>query len=109
MSGKLTPAKATDLIRSIAKGNPKVIYTDHVKKRLAERELIVSDILHIFKFGYVYKDAELATEPGSFKYLMDSPTPNSNGRVIRAVIIPVSGNTLKIVTVMWVDEDGVSL
>jgi hypothetical protein len=40
---------------------------------------------------------------------MDSPTPNSNGRVIRAVIIPVSGNTLKIVTVMWVDEDGVSL
>lgn len=97
---------ATDEIRAIAR-HPELglAYKIHAREQLLERGIITSDVLYVLKFGFVLTEPEPATRPGFFKYAMENKTPNSNGRDIRAIIVPDKKNRLiKIVTVMWVDE-----
>jgi hypothetical protein len=77
---------------------------DHLHKRLEERDLMMSDILHLLKTGFVYDEAEPSTREAHFKYRIEGKTPNSDGRTVRAVVIPSDGCALKIVTIMWRDE-----
>ncbi|MCP1337292.1 DUF4258 domain-containing protein [Futiania mangrovi] len=80
-------------------------WTGHARDRLLERNLIMSDVLHVLKRGFVYEEAEPSTRHGLFKYAMESPTPNSGARTVRVVVVPDVGTVgLKIVTVMWKDE-----
>ena len=70
-----------------------------------ERDLIVGDILYILKWGFVYDDPAPATQPELFRYRVESRTPNSNNRVVRAVVIPDPDRCwIKIATVMWADQ-----
>lgn len=74
---------------------------------MAERDLIVGDVLHVLRYGFVYDEAEPSTREGYYKYTMESRTPNSNGRIVRIVIVPsLPGQTceVKLITVMWADE-----
>lgn len=101
-----TPAQATERIRVL--GHAKALtlnYTVHARDRLTERDLVIGDILHLLKRGFVYESAQPTTRPTCFKYLVEGKTPNSGGRSVRAVVIPDWRNCeCKIVTVMWVDE-----
>lgn len=100
------PTDATINIRSIAKHPAlSVAYRTHATRRLVERGIIVSDLLYLLRYGFIFEGAVPATQTGYYKYEIQSVTPNSSGREIRAVVIP-NGNsmTIKIVTVMWVDE-----
>jgi hypothetical protein len=72
---------------------------------MAERSLIVSDVLHVIRHGFVYKRGEQSTRDGVYKSEMECVTPNSNGRVLRLVLIPSPSNWIKIMTVMWADQD----
>lgn len=97
------PADATNEIRRLASNEIRLTYTDHVKERMAERELTVSDILYVLKNGFVHREAEKSTKAGFFKYRMESHTPNSE-RGIGVVVIPDTvGSHIKVVTVMWLD------
>jgi len=71
---------------------------------MQERSLIMADLLHLLKTGFVYQEAEPSSRDGLFKYKIEGPTPNSDGRTVRAVVIPGSGCAMKIVTGMWRDE-----
>ncbi len=71
---------------------------------MAERDLVTGDVLHVLKHGFVYDDPEPSTQDGFFKYKMECRTPNSGGRVVRIVVIPSTGNAVKLVTVMWKDN-----
>ena len=105
MSQPWSPAKATRELRSYAM-NPgfDLLWTGHVRERMAERDLATGDILHILKFGVVFDEAEPATRRGCFKYAMECTTPNSNGRAVRMICIPSPDQpAVKIVTIMWVD------
>lgn len=107
MSGALSRAKATELIRSKCGPALSLCWTRHAKQRLAERGLILGDVLHVLKFGFVHQSPVPTSRPGIFKYAMECVTPNSNGRTVRVVLIPfVQTCEVKIVTVMWVDESG---
>ncbi|MBI3703047.1 MAG: DUF4258 domain-containing protein [Rhizobiales bacterium] len=100
------PADAPDEIRRIAKSPTlKLTYREHAIDQIKERDLIVGDVLHALKNGFVYSDAQTTTKSNLFKYLMESKTPNSGNRAIRVVVIPDPSRCwLKVLTVMWVDE-----
>lgn len=101
------PADATDAIRELASGRQlNFIRTKHANEQMLERSLIVGDVLHVLKRGFVYDEPEPSTREGLFKYRMESSTPNSNQRTLRVVVIPCQRDSiLKVVTVMWRDEN----
>lgn len=103
--GPLSPAKATELIRKLAKNKKfSVQLTAHAKERMEERGLIMGDILHVLKNGFVYNDAKPATRDGFFKYEIENKSPNSDNREVRVVVIPSTKSVkARIVTVMWAD------
>jgi hypothetical protein len=103
--GKWSPAEATKRINECAQSPMlNAARTAHAKEQLLERELIMSDLLHLLRTGFVYEEPEPASRDGFFKYRVEGTTPNSGRRTIRAVVIPDRDCNLKIVTVMWRDE-----
>ena len=98
---------ATDGLRRIARDTRfSLAYKVHAMNWSAERGIIVSDVLYILKHGFVYLDAVPALQQGRFKYEIESRSPNSGGRKVRLVVMPeVENCTIKLVTIMWVDED----
>jgi hypothetical protein len=99
------PSDATDNIRALSKTDALTLsWTGHAKHQMSDRDLIVSDVLHVLKYGYIYDEPEKATQNGYFKYKMESSSP-AGSRVVRVVVIPCQNPPeLKIVTVMWRDE-----
>lgn len=101
----LSPARATEVIRRIARGDFELDETKHSKQQMALRGLWMPDLLEVQSHGFVHLPGEPATRLGYFKYKMESGTPNTNNRTVRVVVIPdEKRNALKIVTVMWADE-----
>lgn len=97
---------ATERIRAIA-GDRRLslAYKVHAMQRLADRGVLTGDVLFVLKNGFVYGAPTPATRPDFYRYEMESRTPNSEGRLVRVVVIPDTKNLIcKIVTVMWVDE-----
>lgn len=97
---------ATDPIRAIARSRSLTLhYRLHARERLAERGLLMGDVLHVLKFGFIRQEPIPSTREGFMRYSMECKTPNSNGREVRVVVIPDKKRCdMKIVTVMWVDE-----
>lgn len=103
--GKWTPAAATIRINKCARSESLTLtFAEHFHERLAERDLIMGDLIHLLKTGFVHDEAEPSTREGHFKYRIEGKTPNSDGRTVRAVVIPSGGCEIKIVTIMWRDE-----
>lgn len=102
----LEPARATDLIRrKAACPSFDLCWTKHAKDQMKERDLLVGDILHVLRRGFVLEKGVPATQAGFFRYAMEYTTPNSDGRTVRVVVIPSAANSVKVVTVMWRDEN----
>jgi hypothetical protein len=101
----MKPADATAFIRQKCDLELGLHWTRHAKERLAERNLIMGDAIHVLKHGFVYDEAEAATRHDTWKYRIECVTPNSGGRTVRLVVIPfLTSRQIKIVTVMWADE-----
>ncbi len=101
------PPVATRKIWAIARSDRlDLAYTRHARDRMKERGLLIGDVLYVLKNGSVFEDPEPGKVEGYFKYRMEAQTPNSGNRTVRVVVIPdKDGNrSLKVVTVMWVDE-----
>lgn len=100
------PGEATTTIREMARSEKlNLAYKIHAKEQLELRGIITSDVLFVLKHGFVLTDAEPSTRDGFFRYSMENKTPNSASRDIRVVLVPDPARlTIKIVTVMWVDE-----
>lgn len=103
--GKWSPAEATKRINECAQ-SPRltIAWSGHAKEQLMDRELIMSDLVHLLRTGFVYEPARQATREGFFKYDIEGTTPNSGKRTVKAVVIPNGDFNFKIVTVMWRDE-----
>jgi len=102
-----SPADATEVIREIAESEFTLSVTDHAKGRLQERNLTIGDVTHLLKRGYVYDEAQSSTRKAWFKYRVEGVTPNSENRTVRVVVLPcvVPRKEIKIITLMWQDED----
>jgi hypothetical protein len=100
-------AEATRVINEMAVSDRlKITYSYHAKERLLERDLTIGDIRYVLREGFVHKEPEKSTQNGLFKYHPESRSPNSGNRAVRVVVIPDPTTVwMKIVTVMWVDED----
>ena len=101
--GYFTPGQATEHIRSKVCPELSICWTKHAKKQMVDRDLLMGDVLHVLKNGFVYDEGEAATGARYFRYRMECTTPNSGGRTVIIIVIPALSCELKIVTVMWKD------
>ena len=76
----------------------------HAEEQMADRNLIMSDVLHVLRNGFVYTEPQSAKTKGTYLYRVESTSPNSKGRTVAVVVIPSPTPAVVIVTVMWVDE-----
>ena len=103
------PGDATQIINRIVRDpSCRFSYTVHVKERMAERNIVMSDLLFALKNGNVYDiptEADQSTIPGYYKYKVECQTPNSGSRTLRVVAVPDSKSCqIKVITIMWRDE-----
>ena len=83
----------------------RVNYVGHAEERMAERNVMTGDILHILKNGDVLEEADNSLVKEFFKYKMQCITPNSGARSVGVVLIPYFKKVeIEIITVMWIDE-----
>lgn len=63
------PRVASEIINEMAK-DPicDLSYTEHAKERIAERSLIISDILYVLKHGFVLDNPEPSTVEKLYKF-----------------------------------------
>jgi hypothetical protein len=103
--GKWSPADASRHLNAMAAdAKLDLSLTLHAIDRMTERGLIMADVLHVIKTGFVYEEPEATTRPDLWKYRIEGLSPNSGGRHVRVVVIPGAGPSVKVVTVMWKDE-----
>lgn len=103
--GIWTAAIATKRINACARGdNLRLIYKVHAREQMFARDLLIQDVLHVLRFGFVYDEGEKSTQPDYFKYRIEGKSPNSGGRMVRLVVVPDGMCSMKIITVMWKDE-----
>lgn len=102
--GSWSTARATREINACASRAPNLTFALHVKERLRERGLVMGDLLHVLKRGFVLEEPQPATRAGFFKYRIEATTPNSEGRTVVVVVIPDGRDELKLITIMWKDE-----
>lgn len=97
---------ATITIREISKSDDFDLWvTDHALQRMHERGLIMGDLLYVLRNGSNHLDCVPSTQAELYKYIMQTETPNSEGREVGVVCIPDQLKVgVKIVTVMWIDE-----
>jgi hypothetical protein len=99
-------ADATDAIREIASGDYTLDLTQHASSQMRARTLTTGDVVYVLKRGFVHDDPQTTTQEALYKYAMESRTPNTGNRVVRVVVIPCwKPREIKVVTVMWVDEN----
>lgn len=100
----LSPREVTKRINAMVDMQLDAHVTGHFKKQMSERGLIMGDVLHVLKYGFVYNEGRPATQKGLLKYEIEGSSPNSSGRTLRLVVIPNWGHEIKLVTIMWADE-----
>ena len=102
-----SPRDATENIREMSKHPAfSIAYKLHAKERLRDRGMILPDVLFLLRTGFVLTEARPAKTNGYFRYEMQGVTPNSERRKICCVVIPnYKQCSLKVVTVMWLDEE----
>ena len=107
MAEKLSPSKATDEVRQLAKTDTlDISKTIHAEDRLSERDILTGDLLYLLRNGFIYEEPERATRPDLWKYVIQGETPNSGGRTLCAVIIPdIKTCHIKFVTCYWKDKN----
>lgn len=100
------PGVATTRINDIARNKQfDLALKVHAKERLAQRGLLMSDLLFVLKNGYVYEAPEESTMAGFYRYKIESQSPNSGARFLRAVVVPDRKSCqIKVITIMWRDE-----
>jgi hypothetical protein len=100
--GQWTPAEATARINECAGRDDLDLWP--VIRSLAwleEQAIIMGDVLHLLSTGYVYDEGVESSVPGCFKYTIEGPTPNSNGRTLTAVVVPNGGRKIKVCSIEW--------
>ncbi|MGI9311681.1 MAG: DUF4258 domain-containing protein [bacterium] len=79
-------------------------YKRHAEERIEERGIIISDVLHILKNGFVDDVPKESSRKGFYIYKICGKTPNSGSRTICLVVIPdLKRSAIKIITAMWKD------
>ena len=77
-----------------------------VTDQMRDRDLVMGNVRHVLRNGFVLEEGEPATRPGLSRYGIEGVSPNSGGRTVRVVFIPnLAGCSAKILTVMWADDN----
>jgi len=98
-------AEATKRIHDYAHNPDNVELAFHTRQRMDERGITLFDVLHILANGHILSEPEEADEPGHYKYMMCSRTPNSGSRTMCVIVIPsLRRPALKVITAMWREE-----
>lgn len=97
---RLTAGVAEKRINEAAKVTENIIFGDHARKRMAERELFDIDVLRVLRHGSVEEAPEQAAQ-GEWKCKVTLKI--RGGRTAGVVTIIMSGGKLFVKTVEWED------
>jgi hypothetical protein len=97
---RLTPGVAEKRIREIAKVTDNVVFGDHARARMAEREILDVDVLKVLRTGFVDEQPEL-TEFNEWKCKITLKI--RGGRTAGVVTIILHSGKLFVKTVEWED------
>ncbi|PIW30491.1 MAG: hypothetical protein COW30_02065 [Rhodospirillales bacterium CG15_BIG_FIL_POST_REV_8_21_14_020_66_15] len=78
--------------------------TTHASEQMEARGLLMGDVLHVLRNGFVYDTPSPAKQAGYWRYKMTGRSPNSGRREVSVIVIPQNNPVVGIVTVMWADE-----
>jgi hypothetical protein len=87
-------------INELSKTTANVIFTNHARERMVEREIFADEIYRVLRTGFVDSEPEL-TEEGEWKCKVTLKL--QTGRVAGVVTIILHKNKLLIKTVEWED------
>lgn len=72
MQKKHSKAEALKLVRKLAKSG--VVFSSHVKQRMAERGFQARDVLHVIKKGAIFSEPEIHLRTGRWTYKIEGKT-----------------------------------
>jgi hypothetical protein len=103
--GLWSTGAATKNINACARGASLTItFVCGTKDGLRDKALVMGDVLHVLRRGFVLEEPAPTTRQGYFKYLIEATTPNSEGRTLGVTVIPDGGHAMKLVATTWRDE-----
>lgn len=108
MSGRerLPPSAVDALVKALAEDRDLSIwFSTHAQEQMRDRDIVVSDLMHLLKHGIVGQEAEIEGGLAEHGYPLDGMTPNSGRRFIRAIVtVDPAAKSIGVITMMWVDE-----
>jgi len=99
---RLTSAQALARVRALAADSSNLLWTQHIRERMAERGFDDIDVLRIVRTGDVDSVPGVGTNQGEWKIKVTRRM--SNGRVAGVLTVLLVSNKLRLVTVEWEDH-----
>ncbi|MBB3264064.1 hypothetical protein FHW79_001679 [Azospirillum sp. OGB3] len=91
MPQPLTPEVATARINAVASRGFTLVWDEDVPSKLREKELIIGDLHYVLRVGKVSLPGMACSTALTFKYIVETKTPNWIGKNLR--IMAILGNT----------------
>jgi len=86
----ITPARAQKLVKEIAEGSSRVIFTYHAEKRMCERKITRTQVLRCLTHGNI----------------VEGPAPSIKGNMEMKLEIMSAGEIVAVVAALEKDESG---
>ncbi len=98
-----SPRKAEEFIHAYALDSAcDVTDTQHMTERLELRDILMSDVMYVLKYGSISELPQATTRTDCFTCKICGTTLNSSNREICVVVVPNPNRpAIKIITVMW--------
>jgi hypothetical protein len=96
---------ATKIITGLARDVFDLQLTQHARERMADRDIVIADLLHVLKTGSVHKPGEAREPYSTYCYTIEGSVPTQNSLKLRIVVRPnvnVERKFIKVVTTMWI-------
>src|SRR5262245_24393731 len=99
---RLTAAVAQRRVRELAKDSSNLVWTDHIKERMAERGIDSDAVLRIVRGGDVEEEPTPTDTPGDWNVKMVRKM--ATGRCAGVIMVLVQNTRLVLKTAEWEDR-----
>lgn len=99
---RMTPAAAQKRCRELASCSSNVVWTDHIKERMAERGFDADAVRRVLRGGDVEEEPRETEDSGDWKFKVVLKMPT--GRVAGVVVVIEQGKRLILITAEWEDS-----
>ena len=99
---RLTTALAQVRVRELATDTSLLLWSQHIRERMVERDITDSDVLKVLRTGDVESDPTAGKYAGEWRIKLTRGL--ANGRVAGVVTVLLIGGKLRLITTEWEDR-----